>query len=237
MGIWEHCFRRGSKGEGQTDKAPTFTTTTMCDIIGGPIRERGDDTFACHRDLKICLCGTFCTPCLLAESLEAAGEGDFWFNMFVMLAPMQCNAGIPGSPSFWCSCGTGTLCTVASSYYLARSVDAVNRRWGAPAPNLFNTWLMMECCRPCLACQMARAVKAMNPGVRFQFIAGGDRSSLRTVPLAQEDMTRYEGVSEQYNSMSSGEGAGAVSAIRIAVPSGDSAASSSRAQAGGKFDA
>ena len=72
------------------------------------INELGGGLFDCFSDMNICLCGTFCAICQLAQTLEDTDGGSFALNFcmlccipcwFPICTSMQMNKSVFGLPS------------------------------------------------------------------------------------------------------------------------------------------
>ncbi|KAH9260018.1 hypothetical protein BASA81_001790 [Batrachochytrium salamandrivorans] len=92
-----------------------------------------------NEECTIMLCGLFCSPCVIGEAIEQAGEGNFWVHCTATLFANQL------------ACLPLCLCTVPA-------MNRISTRLGGE-PQWIRHLGCLALCRPCVACQLHRAVK------------------------------------------------------------------------------
>jgi hypothetical protein len=101
--------------------------------LGKILEEITDD------DCTLLLCGLICEPCLIAQALEEAHEANWW----------------------WTCCTVSIAPNLFGLPYLFWTIPAINRlneKLGGDSLTV-KSFLFLCLCRPCLACQLAKAVK------------------------------------------------------------------------------
>lgn len=111
-----------------------------------------------NEECTVLLCGLFCAPCVIGEAIEQAGEGNFW---------VHCSAALFANQF---ACLPLCLCTVPA-------MNRISTRLGGE-PQWIRHLGCLAVCRPCVACQLHRAVKEGRLQGRLGPIGSGGRRTL-----------------------------------------------------------
>eukprot|EP00696_Hemimastix_kukwesjijk_P013479 gnl/Hemi2/26888_TR9051_c0_g1_i1.p1 gnl/Hemi2/26888_TR9051_c0_g1~~gnl/Hemi2/26888_TR9051_c0_g1_i1.p1 ORF type:complete len:231 (+),score=56.84 gnl/Hemi2/26888_TR9051_c0_g1_i1:245-937(+) len=139
---------RSTKGFGPVGSDPAYAPTAQPNYYSDPNmrthmadKEWSTGLFECFSDWNICCCGTFCTPCLLAQTKHTFDKSDIFCNFFSIL--------LLGS------CGVPCLLTFGWRSLLRRYYGIEGSEVGDFCIHCF--------CLPCAACQEAREIDMHTP--------------------------------------------------------------------------